>query len=121
MTCCSPARKETRFGSPTGDDECGTLPPQQAGYTDFDRMTCGTRLRHSLSPREHPSSTSNACSAQDEAMTLNVYASLLEDDLDAVSERLDAALRKLMRPGRGLEAPQVGPSGRQWPRKQASD
>ena len=24
-------------------------------------------------------------------MTLNVYASLLEDDLDAVSERLDAA------------------------------
>ena len=27
-------------------------------------------------------------------MTLNVYASLFEDDLDAVSERLDAALRE---------------------------
>jgi len=30
---------------------------------------------------------------KDAAMTLNVYASLFEDDLDAVSERLDAALR----------------------------
>ena len=41
---------------------------------------------------------------KDAAMTLNVYASLLEDDLDAVSERLDAALRKAdaawVRPGR---------------------
>ena len=40
---------------------------------------------------------------KDAAMTLNVYASLLEDDLDAVSERLDAALRKAdaawVRPG----------------------
>ena len=27
-------------------------------------------------------------------MTLNVYASLFEDDLDAVSERLDAAIAK---------------------------
>lgn len=31
---------------------------------------------------------------QDAAMTLNVYASLFEDDLDAVSERLDAAIAK---------------------------
>ena len=31
---------------------------------------------------------------KDAAMTLNVYASLFEDDLDDVSERLDAALRE---------------------------
>jgi hypothetical protein len=29
---------------------------------------------------------------KDAAMTLNVYASLFEDDLDAVSDRLDAAI-----------------------------
>ena len=31
---------------------------------------------------------------KDAAMTLNVYASLFEDDLDAVSDRLDDAIRK---------------------------
>jgi hypothetical protein len=31
---------------------------------------------------------------QDAAMTLNVYASLFEDDLDAVPERLDAAIAR---------------------------
>src|SRR5215218_3417000 len=40
---------------------------------------------------------------KDAAMTLNVYASLFEDDLDDVSERLDAALREAaaacVRPG----------------------
>jgi hypothetical protein len=31
---------------------------------------------------------------KDAAMTLNVYASLFEDDLDDVSNRLDAALQQ---------------------------
>jgi hypothetical protein len=31
---------------------------------------------------------------QDASMTLNVYASLFEDDLDAVSDRLDEAISK---------------------------
>ena len=43
-------------------------------------------------------------------MTLNVYASLFEEDLDAVSERLDAALRKAdaawVRPGASEKADQ---------------
>ena len=38
---------------------------------------------------------------KDAAMTLNVYASLFEDDLDDVSNRLDAAL---LRPVCGLSA-----------------
>jgi len=42
---------------------------------------------------------------KDAAMTLNVYASLFEDDLDDVSARLDEALSKAaaasVRPGRG--------------------
>ena len=40
-------------------------------------------------------------------MTLNVYASLFEDDLDDVSDRLDAALREAaaacVRPGQVSE------------------
>jgi hypothetical protein len=40
---------------------------------------------------------------KDAAMTLNVYAALFEDDLDAVSDRLDAAWREAdaacVRPG----------------------
>ena len=40
----------------------GTPPLQKAGYTICDRMTCGTRPRHSPSPPEHPSSMSSACS-----------------------------------------------------------
>ena len=39
---------------------------------------------------------------KDAAMTLNVYASLFEDDLDDVSNRLDAALLELLRPLCGL-------------------
>ena len=47
---------------------------------------------------------------KDAAMTLNVYASLLEDDLDAVTERLDTALREAdaawVRPGRPVSETQ---------------
>jgi integrase len=43
---------------------------------------------------------------KDAAMTLNVYASLFEDDLDDVSNRLDAALLEVLRPVCGLSPQQ---------------
>src|SRR4029453_19327580 len=40
---------------------------------------------------------------KDAAMTLNVYASLFEDDLDDVSNRLERPCWKLLRPPGGLK------------------
>ena len=46
---------------------------------------------------------------KDAAMTLNVYASLFEDDLDDVADRLDAALTAALaasvRPGSSITEP----------------
>ena len=50
-------------------------------------------------------------------MTLNVYASLFEDDLDAVSDRLDDAIQKAaaasVRPAASGEVVRLMPPGRQ--------
>jgi hypothetical protein len=51
---------------------------------------------------------------KDAAMTLNVYASLFEDDLDDVSNRLEGPCWKLLRPACGLNPRQrssICPSG----------
>jgi hypothetical protein len=47
---------------------------------------------------------------KDAAMTLNVNASLFEDDLDDVSDRLDAALLELLRPVWSLNSPRRSPN-----------
>jgi hypothetical protein len=57
-------------------------------------MTCGTRRHRWRSSGASVKGVQRMLGHQDAAMTLNMYASLFEDDLDAVSERLDAAIAK---------------------------
>src|SRR5215211_6526700 len=91
--CYSAARMASPSGSQIGGSECGIQPsprPDLLGLTPHD-------LRHTAASLPIASGASvkhvqRMLGHKDAAMTLNVYASLFEDDLDDVSNRLDAAL-----------------------------
>jgi hypothetical protein len=84
------ARTASPSGWQTGGSECGTPAVAAASLTDL-RLTAfdtaaslaiasGTCVKHAQRMLGH----------KDAAMTLSVYASLFEDDLDDVSNRVDA-------------------------------
>lgn len=58
---------------------------------------------------------------KDAAMTLNVYASLFEDDLDDVADRLDAALAAALAASVWPEGPIEEPVWWSRPTRSASD
>ena len=58
---------------------------------------------------------------KDAAMTLNVYASLFEDDLDEVADRLDAALAAALAAPARSESPVAEPVGWSRPSRSRSD
>ena len=62
-----------------------------------DRCRAGRSLEHSRLQR--------MLGHQFAAMTLDVFASPFEDDLDALSDRLDAAISQALADSRGLACP----------------
>ena len=101
--CCSAARTAIPSGWRTG----GSAWDPAVAAADLDWLT-PRDLRHTAASLAIRSGASvkhvqRMLDHKDAAMTLNVYASLFEDDLDDVSDRLDAALREAaaasVRPG----------------------
>ena len=83
----------TRSGAPTGVGECGPAPSVEPGLPGLRPHD----LRHTAASLAIASGASvkhvqRMLGHKDSAMTLNVYASLFEDDLEDLSERLDQAL-----------------------------
>jgi integrase len=91
--CSSAARTASLSGLQTGGSEFWDPAVAAAGLTGLTPYD----LRHTAASLAIASGASvkhvqRMLGHKDAAMTLNVYASLFEDDLDDVSNRLDAAL-----------------------------
>ena len=93
--CCSAVRTASPSGWRIGGSACGIRRLRRltsSGLTPHDlRHTSASLAIGSGASVKH---VQRMLGHKDAAMTLNVYASLFEDDLDDVSERLDAALRE---------------------------
>ena len=88
--CSSAARTANPFGSQIGGSECGTQQSPRPASPDLRLTTFDTPQRPlAIASGASVKHVQRMLGHKDAAMTLNVYASLFEDDLDDVSNRLD--------------------------------